>query len=142
MRFVLLLLSVALLSCQHEFPPPTAPADADDQDPDGALPADQRAIDHRVDRVRPDLSLPQCTAATAGTADCTKEEGWSCIGVCENKHRYACQSSQVREIRCPETGACECWVGSKVQACPSLLDNGRTGCDRCLEAFRNGCCRP
>ena len=141
---VLCLLALPLLSCRHEFPP-TSPGDLEDHDPDGAIAADQRAAgDQRVlDRLLADATLPACTPVTGPGADCAKEESWSCVGVCDGQHRYACTKSPVaREIRCPGSGPCECLVdGKPAGACPGL-DNGRLGCDRCLEALRQGCCRP
>jgi hypothetical protein len=142
-RVGLLLLALPLLSCRHEFPPP-ASGDADDRDPDAALAIDQRAGDRGAppDRSLPDAAAATCAAVTGPAGDCAKEESWGCVGVCSGKYRYACLKSPVqREIQCAEGSPCECVVDGKTTIC-SGLDNGRFGCDRGLEALRQGCCTP
>jgi hypothetical protein len=147
MRCTLLLLAFPLLlSCRHEFPPPGS-NDADDRDPDATIAIDQRPARHddqHGDRIVVDTTAPYCSTTPTGSgADCTKEESWGCVGICDGKHRYAClKSSEAREIQCPEAGGCVCIVGVQKTPCPASLDSGRLGCDRCLEALRQGCCRP
>ncbi len=142
MRCVVVLLALLSASCRHEFPAPTT-GDANEHDPDAALPLDHRLGQEaeRVDRLLRDAPPNQC-AKLSGSADCAKEESWTCAGICEGKHQYACAGAVQREIRCPELGLCECYVGGALVATCAFLDNGRFGCDRCLEALRQGCCKP
>jgi len=70
---------------------------------------------------------------------------WTCLPVCGDYSRLACFSNQTlqREISCNSGGDCVCRIaGGMPEPCPYVIDNGRTGCERCKEVFLNGCCQP
>ena len=155
---------VLLLSCHHSFPPEGGETDSADRDRDGSV--DLAVVEAGPDRPRRDFpvteagpldfSVPDCGAglgdpvatpdlggADLGKDPCSSLLNWTCKGCGDSFHRMVCYvNSEIRrEIWCDDT-ECRCRTEEDAVPIPCLeiIDNGRIGCGRCLDAFKQGCC--
>ena len=144
-----------LASCSHDFTRqdastskgPSGP-DVDDRDSDGAVDLlfTEPPPDTAFREGGPfDLGFPDgCTAANPNTSgSCSELGSWTCITKCGDFDRMACNDGTLRELRCNSLGECQCKVGTQPPSpCLGMLNNGRTGCTRTREVFKQGCCNP
>lgn len=92
-----------------------------------------------------DLGFPDgCGgAAPTGSGSCAMIENWTCLTSCGGFDRLACDDGTLRELQCNSKGECQCKVGTHPPIpCLGMLNNGRTGCIRNQEVFKQGCCQP
>lgn len=150
MRCLTLVVAISLVSCSHDFGRrDSAPElSREDQDSDGAV--DLVFVEPPPDIAFReggpfDLGFPDgCgPAGLPGSGSCATLGNWTCLTSCGGFDRLACNDGTTREIQCSGEGACQCKVGHQPPSpCLGMVNNGRTGCDRTREVFKQGCCKP
>lgn len=130
-------------ACDHDV---SAGDDGGEVETDGSRTADGRGSPSAD--LGPPLEAGSCPRKPPKPAGdfhgCAEQSDWHCIDPCRHVARLVCYrgTTFVREIRCDQTGRCDCAVGSaKPQICV-VQNDGRTGCMRAKSALSQGCCKP
>jgi hypothetical protein len=151
MRLLTVFLVIFVASCSHDFArndSSTSSPERSGQDVDGAV--DLIFREPQPDMASReigtfDLGFPDGCAAAAppSSGSCAKLENWTCLQSCGGFDRLACNDGTLRELQCNSNGECQCKVGTQPPSpCLGMLNDGRTGCIRNKEVFKQGCCRP